>query len=145
MLAKISAALLVILCYFILFASLALAQKRVEVSLTKQQLYAYDGDKLIQSFAISSGKFAPTPTGTFYPWAKVASQRMIGGDKRLGTYYDLPNVPYVVYFYQGYALHGTYWHNNFGTPMSHGCVNAPTNQMSSLYNWIDYSTPIHIY
>lgn len=43
-----------------------------------------------------------------------------------GPGYDLPNVPYTMYFYQGYGLHGTYWHNNFGTPMSHGCVNMPT-------------------
>ena len=44
----------------------------------------------------------------------------------LGYDYYLPNVPYVMYFYQGYALHGTYWHSNFGRPMSHGCVNLET-------------------
>jgi lipoprotein-anchoring transpeptidase ErfK/SrfK len=43
-----------------------------------------------------------------------------------GPGYYLPDVPYVMYFYKDYGLHGTYWHHNFGTPMSHGCVNFPT-------------------
>ena len=49
--------------------------------------------------------------------------------------YDLPNVPYVMYFYRGYGLHGTYWHNNFGTPMSHGCVNLTLADAKWLYEW----------
>ena len=70
---------------------------------------------------------------------------MIGGNKGLGTYYDLPNVPYVVYFYKGYAIHGTYWHNNFGHPMSHGCVNLSIENAKLIYNFMDYDTPIIIY
>jgi lipoprotein-anchoring transpeptidase ErfK/SrfK len=69
---------------------------------------------------------------------------MIGGSKWDGTYYNLPNVPYVIYFYNarypkgtGYALHGTYWHTNFGNPMSHGCINLRTSDMAILYYWID--------
>ncbi|MBI2601245.1 L,D-transpeptidase [Candidatus Daviesbacteria bacterium] len=122
------------------------ATKRIEVDLTAQKLHAFEDNTLVYSFLISSGKpWWPTPTGDFKPWVKVPFQRMIGGDKRLGTYYNLPNVPYVVYFYKGYALHGTYWHSNFGVPMSHGCINLKTDDMTILYPWIDYSTQIRIY
>lgn len=123
-----------------------LPQKRVEIDLTHQRLYAFEGNTRIYNFPISSGKpWWPTPTGTFYPQTKLRYDEMIGGSTAYGTYYDLPNVPYVVYFYQGYSLHGTYWHNNFGHPMSHGCVNLPTPDAAQLYSWIDYSTPITIY
>ena len=60
---------------------------------------------------------------------------MIGGDQALGTYYNLPNVPSNMFFYQGYAIHGAYWHNNFGHPMSHGCVNSPLEQVATLFEW----------
>ncbi|MCL5784173.1 MAG: L,D-transpeptidase [Patescibacteria group bacterium] len=123
-----------------------LAQKRIEVDLTNQRLYAFENGNQIYNFPISSGKpWWPTPTGTYRPWIKLRYDEMIGGNRALGTYYDLPNVPYVVYFYRGYAIHGTYWHNNFGHPMSHGCVNMRTADMAKLYYWIDYSTPIVIY
>lgn len=113
-------------------------EKRIEINLTNQRLYAYEDSTLKFEFPISSGKpWWPTPTGTFKPWAKIGSQRMVGGDKKLGTYYDLPNVPYVVYFYKDYAIHGAYWHNNFGYPMSHGCVNVHPSNMSVLYPWIE--------
>lgn len=144
---KFLLALILSLSTFFLSVNPVFAQgaKRVEVNLTQQRLYAFEGDTLIYNFLISSGKWAPTPTGMFHPWTKLLSTRMTGGNKALGTYYDLPNVQYVVYFYQGYGIHGTYWHNNFGHPMSHGCVNVSTPDMALLYNWIDYSTPIKIY
>ena len=66
-----------------------------------------------------------------------------------GPGYDLPGVPYVMYFYgggiaksRGYGIHGTYWHNNFGHPMSHGCVNMPTAEAEWAYYWSDYGTPV---
>lgn len=124
----------------------AQSYKKIEINLSEQRLYAYNGNILVYSFPISSGNpWTPTVTGTFYPWIKLRYDEMIGGSWAQGDYYDLPNVPYVVYFYQGYALHGTYWHNNFGHPMSHGCVNLRTSDMAELYYWIDYSTPIIIY
>lgn len=129
---------------FLVFPSEIFAAKRIEIDLSEQRLYAYEDDKLIYNFLVSSGKFAPTPTGVFKPWAKVRSQRMTGGNKKLGTFYDLPNVPYIVYFYQGYAIHGAYWHNNFGAPMSHGCVNVHPANMAPLYNWIEMDTAISI-
>lgn len=118
------------------------ADKRIEVDLTNQKVYAYEGERKAYEFTVSTGKWAPTPTGEFRIWAKVRSQKMSGGDKTLGTYYYLPNVPYVMFFYndkiakmRGFSFHGTYWHNNFGHPMSHGCVNMRTSEARTLYEW----------
>ena len=65
--------------------------------------------------------------------------------RRLGYDYYLKDVPYVQYFYQDYALHGTFWHSNFGTRMSHGCVNLPTSAAEWLYNWAEYGTLVNIH
>lgn len=56
--------------------------------------------------------------------------------------YFLPAVPYVMYFHGNYGLHGTYWHNNFGQPMSHGCVNLPTDAAQWLFNWAPIGTKV---
>lgn len=116
--------------------------RRIEVDLTNQKVYAFEGNSKIHEFLISSGKWYPTPTGEFRIWSKVRSQKMSGGSKALRTYYYLPNVPYVMFFsnneiarYRGFSLHGTYWHNNFGHPMSHGCVNMRTEDAKVLYEW----------
>lgn len=117
-------------------------EKHIEVDLTAQKVYAYEGERRVYAFTVSTGKWAPTPTGEFRIWAKVRSQKMSGGDKTLGTYYYLPNVPYVMFFYnnavakmRGFSFHGTYWHDNFGHPMSHGCVNMKTADAKILYEW----------
>jgi lipoprotein-anchoring transpeptidase ErfK/SrfK len=65
--------------------------------------------------------------------------------RRLGYNYYLEDVPFVQYFYQDYALHGTFWHNNFGRPMSHGCVNLPTPAAEWLYHWADYGTLVNVH
>jgi len=126
--------------------------RRIEVDLTTQRLYAYENDRLIYDFLISSGTWDRTPVGTFTVWTKIRSQKMSGGSKELGTYYYLPNVPYILFFYNdkiakkmGYSLHGTYWHNNFGTPMSHGCVNMRTPDVAQIFNWASVGTQITIY
>jgi lipoprotein-anchoring transpeptidase ErfK/SrfK len=62
-----------------------------------------------------------------------------------GPGYYLPGVPYTMYFYKGYGLHGTYWHSNFGTPMSHGCVNLKTEDAGWLYNWASIGTIVNIH
>lgn len=110
-------------------------EKWIEVSLSDQRLKAYEGDRIVMEFPISSGKWAPTPTGTFNIWYKTRNQTMSGGSKELGTYYALPNVPSNMFFHQGYAIHGAYWHNNFGQPMSHGCVNSPLSYAAQLFEW----------
>jgi lipoprotein-anchoring transpeptidase ErfK/SrfK len=103
---------------------------------------AYEGSTKIYEFLISSGKWGKTPTGDFNIWIKLNATRMTGGDKALGTFYDLPNVPYTMYFYnkdvpktKGYGIHGAYWHNNFGHPMSHGCINLSVADAKTLYEW----------
>lgn len=119
--------------------------KRIEVDLTNQRLYAFEGDTKVFDFVISTGKpWWATPTGEFRPWIKLRYTRMRGGNKALGTYYDLPNVPFVIFYgndqvpgWRGYAIHGTYWHDNFGVPMSHGCVNLKTPDAEKIYYWAD--------
>ena len=110
--------------------------KWISVDLDHQRTFAWEGDQLIKSFYISSGKArTPTVTGVFRIWGKIAAQRMEGGSRAAGDYYNLPNVQWVQYFYQDYSFHGTYWHNNFGTPMSHGCVNMTNADAKWLYEW----------
>lgn len=128
------------------------SNKRIEIDLTSQRLKAFEGGREVYNFLISSGKWSRTPTGTFTIWTKLRYTRMTGGNKAIGTYYDLPNVPYTMFFYnaqvpkyRGYSTHGTYWHNNFGHPMSHGCINMKTAEAGQLFNWADLATPIVIY
>lgn len=116
-------------------------EKWVEVSLDQQMLRAWEGNKIVMEFPISSGKWAKTPKGTFNIWYKTRNQRMEGGNKAIGTYYNLPNVPSNMFFYQGYAIHGAYWHNNFGQPMSHGCVNSPLDKVAQLFEWTGPAVP----
>ncbi|MDO8619270.1 MAG: L,D-transpeptidase [Candidatus Daviesbacteria bacterium] len=116
-------------------------EKWIEVSLPEQKVRAWEGNKLAMEFPISSGKWAPTPPGTFSIWYKTRSQSMIGGSQALGTYYNLPNVPNNMFFNGGIALHGAYWHNNFGNPMSHGCVNEPLANAAQIFEWAGPNLP----
>jgi len=116
--------------------------KRIEVDLSKQHLYAYEGENLVLDFPVSTGKWYLTPTGDFRIWVKLRYTRMAGGNPATGTYYNLTNVPFTMYFYndkisksRGFGLHGAYWHNNFGHPMSHGCVNIKPEDAERLYYW----------
>ena len=105
-------------------------EKWIDVDLSEQRLYAYQGDTVVNSFLVSTGTYLhPTPVGQFRVWAKYRYADMAGPG------YYLPDVPYTMYYYSGYGIHGTYWHDNFGTPMSHGCVNMRTNEAGWLYNW----------
>lgn len=117
----------------------------IEVNLSQQRLYAWDNGSLVYNYLISSGRWAPTPTGNYNIWIKLASTRMRGGSQALGTYYDLPNVPCTMYFYKGYGLHGAYWHNNFGHPMSHGCINMRPSEACQLFSWASVGTRVSIH
>jgi len=110
-------------------------ERWIEVDLSEQKLRAWEGDNLVYEFLISSGKWAPTPKGEFRIWVKLKYTKMEGGIRGTRTYYYLPNVPYTQYFYKGYGIHGTYWHNNFGQPMSHGCVNLSIPDAEKLFYW----------
>jgi hypothetical protein len=111
-------------------------EKWIEVNVSTQQITAWEGDVPVFSFAGSTGlPNTPTVVGEFHIYWKLESTVMIGPN------YYLPEVPYTMYFYRGFALHGTYWHNNFGQPMSHGCVNLETSDAKKLFEWADPVIP----
>lgn len=110
-------------------------EKHIYVDLSTQTLYAYQGTTLILKTLVSTGKWHDTPVGNFHIWEKLISTEMAGGQG--ADYYDLPNVPYVMYFYHDFGLHGAYWHDNFGHKMSHGCVNLRKVDAKALFQWAD--------
>ena len=115
-------------------------ERWIDVDLSGQRTYAFEGDTLINTFVVSTGTWLhPTIIGTFPIYVKYQSANMSGED------YFLRNVPYVMYFHKDYGLHGTYWHNNFGVPMSHGCINLRTNDAKWLFNWASVGTIVNIH
>ena len=135
-------------------------QKRIEVSLAGQTLVATEGKRTVLETKISSGipSSAPgpngiptaTPDGAFFIDKKLPMRHM--GDGNITSdleAYELPGVPWVSFFHvTGVGFHGTYWHNDFGRPRSHGCVNMRTEEAKWLYRWtlpeIDASTTLRI-
>jgi lipoprotein-anchoring transpeptidase ErfK/SrfK len=112
----------------------------IDVDLSEQLLTAYEGHTPVRTTLVSTGLVnTPTPEGQFRIWVKFRYDDMEGPG------YYLANVPYVMYFYKGYGLHGVFWHANFGQPMSHGCVNLPTAEAEWLYNWADVGTLVNIH
>ena len=112
----------------------------VDVDLSQQRVYVYEGDTLLNKFVVSTGTSRhPTVTGTFKVYVKYRAADMSGPG------YYLPKVPYVMYFYKDYGLHGTYWHRNFGTPMSHGCINLKTDEAGWLFNFASVGTVVNIH
>ena len=115
----------------------------IDVSLSTQTITAYEGTRAVRSALVSTGVAkTPTPVGRFAIYVRYKSQTMSGGSKASNDYYYLPNVPNVMYFYEAYALHGTYWHRNFGRPMSRGCVNLSLADAEWFFNWADIGTPV---
>jgi len=126
----------------VLGAEIPAGPKHIYVDLTTQTLSAYQGENLVMKTFVSTGRWGKTPTGEFAIWVKLRATRMAGGQG--ADYYNLPNVPYVMFFSnnevpasKGFSLHGAYWHNNFGYTMSHGCVNMRIIDAEALYNWAD--------
>ena len=123
----------------------ATTTKRILVSLSTETLYAYDGDTLFMEEPISTGlNLTPTPTGTFTVYMKTPSRYMQGPIAGVSDQvYDLPGVPWDLYFTKdGAVIHGAYWHNHFGQPWSHGCVNLSPENAKKLYDWADIGTPV---
>lgn len=113
--------------------------RSIVVDLSDSRIYAYEDGRLVRNVLASTGLPAtPTVQGSYRIYVKYPSQLMTGPG------YYLPDVPYVMYFYEGYGIHGTYWHNNFGVPMSHGCVNLPTPEAEWFYNFADVGTPVNV-
>ena len=112
----------------------------IDVDLTNQQLRVFKGKNLLNTYIVSTGTWrTPTVTGQYRIYVKYLYADMAGPG------YYLPDVPYVMYFYEGYGLHGTYWHSNFGTPMSHGCVNLRTDNAEWVYNMANIGTVVNIH
>ena len=115
-------------------------ERWIDVNLAQQMLYAYEGDTVVASFLVSTGVWQfPTVTGQFHIYVKYRYTLMAGDG------YYLPDVPYTMYFYKGYGIHGTYWHNNFGHPMSHGCVNMYTPDAEWMFYWASVGTLVNIH
>jgi lipoprotein-anchoring transpeptidase ErfK/SrfK len=120
--------------------STALGMKRIELDLSEQRLMAYEGETEVLSALVSTGVSRyPTPPGKYKIIRKVRSQVMSGPG------YYLPNVEWVAYFLGGYAIHGTYWHSNFGQRMSHGCVNMTNDDAQWIFQWAPLGTPVIVY
>jgi LysM repeat protein len=112
----------------------------IDVDLSEQRVTAYEGQTPVRTTLVSTGlPRTPTPEGQFRIWIKLRYDDMAGPG------YYLEDVPYVMYFYQGYGLHGVFWHGNFGHPMSHGCVNLPTPEAEWLFNWAELGTLVNVH
>ncbi|MCJ7657847.1 MAG: L,D-transpeptidase family protein [Anaerolineales bacterium] len=124
----------------ILPPDVGLNERWIDVNLSQQRAHAYEGGSLVRSFIVSTGTWQyPTVIGQFRIYVKYRFADMAGPG------YYLPNVPFVMYFFKGYGLHGTYWHNNFGTPMSHGCINFTIDEAGWVYNFASVGTIINIH
>jgi lipoprotein-anchoring transpeptidase ErfK/SrfK len=113
--------------------------KCILVVISRQMTYAYENGVVMNTTAVSTGvRGHNTPTGTYRVYGKTASQKMSGPG------YYLPHVPYILWWHGDYSIHGTYWHHNFGHPMSHGCVNMPTPTAKWYFDWAPVGTPVII-
>ncbi len=114
--------------------------KWIDIDLSDQRLVAYVGIVPVYAIRISTGVSRyPTLTGEFHIYRKLTSTTMAGPG------YYLTNVPWTMYYDASYAIHGTYWHDNFGHPMSHGCVNLPTPDAKWLFEWAPEGTLVVIH
>jgi lipoprotein-anchoring transpeptidase ErfK/SrfK len=110
------------------------------VDLSAQRLMAHQDGKIVLTAVVSTGIRAyPTRTGRFRIYAKYRSTAMSGPG------YYLPGVPWTMFYSGGFAIHGTYWHKNFGRPMSHGCINMKTPEAKWLYAWAPVGTLVVIH
>lgn len=118
-------------------------QKSIIVDLTTQFVTAFEGDKLVFSQRCSSGaKGTETPRGEFRTYHKGPSIHMTNQGDAIENIYNLPGVPWCAFFTgNGEAFHGTYWHNDYGRPRSHGCVNLPSEAAKFIYRWTKPNVP----
>ena len=121
--------------------------KWVNVNLSQQVVTAYEDAKPVMVTLASTGKAkTPTDLGTWKIYWRLPKQTMEGGNLASGDYYKLKDVPYPQYFNTtGESLHGTYWHDNFGKPMSHGCVNLSIPISGWFYNWASIGTIVYVH
>jgi lipoprotein-anchoring transpeptidase ErfK/SrfK len=112
-------------------------QRWIQIDLSRQSLTAWEGGTPVYSVLVSTGDWEePTPTGVFEIQSMHYNARMQGPG------YDIPDVPFVMYYDGHYAIHGTYWHSSFGTPVSNGCTNVAVNHAEWLFYWADLGVPV---
>lgn len=117
----------------------------IDINLSTYTITAYEGDQAVLSSVIVDGApETPTVTGTFATYWKLETQTMTGQNVD-GTTYTQEDVPWVMYFYQDYAVHGAYWRSSFGYSGSHGCVNMPVPDAAWLYNWAPVGTRVEVH
>ena len=131
----------------------AVGNKRIEVNLDKQTFRAYQDGKLVMDILCSTGPYLRTengkrifgtPAGDWSILRKRPSRHMEGDDAASADFFDLPGVPWVSYFHWwGVSIHGTYWHNDYGRPRSHGCVNLPPEAAKWIFRWTMPRAGIH--
>lgn len=115
--------------------------KWIDIDIGSQTITAYQGSTPLKTVLVSTGlAWYPTPIGRYKVYMKIRSQTMSGGYG--ASAYRLPGVPWVMYFTGAYAIHGTYWHHNFGRPMSHGCVNLTIDDAKWFFDWAEIGTPV---
>ena len=119
-------------------------QKHIVVDLAAQMVTAFEGEKLVFSQRASTGaKGTETPKGEFRTYHKGASMHMTNQGDALENLYNLPGVPWCSFFTgAGNAFHGTYWHNDYGRPRSHGCVNLTSEASKFIFRWTRPNVPV---
>ncbi|MGA9531703.1 MAG: L,D-transpeptidase [Anaerolineales bacterium] len=126
-------------------ADMLAVNRWVDVNLAEQVVRAYQDGQLVYVTLASTGRTGFwTRPGTFQVWIKLQADDMSGGSAG-SSYYFLERVPWVLYFDQARALHGTYWHNRFGEPSSHGCVNLSPTDAHWFFNFAEVGTYIHVW
>lgn len=112
----------------------------IEINVSTQRLIAWEGSTPTYAIIVSTGvEEDPTLIGSFSVQSKHRTARMRGED------YDVPDVPFVMYYDGNYGIHGAYWHHSFGTPVSHGCVNVAVDHAEWLFNWASIGTPVIVH
>jgi len=125
----------------------AQGEKWIDINITKQTLVAYEGTKAVFATLVSSGEAGlgdpgttrSTARGIFRIHTKHVSATM--DSEVVGEEFELRDIPYVQYFQEGYALHAAYWHDSFGKPRSHGCVNLSPEDARRLFFWTEPALP----
>ena len=126
-------------------AQIITSEKLITIDTSKQMLYVWDGGRLINQSPVSTGMYyTPTVKGDFRIYKKYEKQNMSGSYPPYPPYF-LKDVPYVMYFHKAYALHGAFWHNKFGTRVSHGCVNQPVAFSKWLFEWAPMGTRVMVF
>ena len=131
-------------------AQIYTTEKLITVDIAAQTLTAWEGGQIKHKTKVSTGmKLTPTVKGSFKIYVKYPLRDMKGPSPYKNIYpsgkYHLKNVPNIMYFYQGYGIHGAYWHNNFGRPASHGCVNVPLASAQWLFEFAQVGTRVEVF